>query len=204
MEKKLRLGRLLPLERCPHCNVAIPSLTHCASADTSAHGSGQRRRWACYSCASCGGVTLAVASLDETNLAFEITDMWPAAKEVSDALPERAAMVLRQALDSLHAPSAAVMLAASAVDAMLKARGFKKGTLSKRIKEAEASHLITADMAAWAHEVRLDANEQRHSDEDAPLPDQVDARKAVDFAIALGDFLFTLPAQVSRGRALPP
>ncbi len=38
------------------------------------------------------------------------------------------------------------MLAASAVDAMLKSKGKKEGSLYKRIEDAVAEHLITGDM----------------------------------------------------------
>jgi hypothetical protein len=92
------------------------------------------------------------------------------------------------------------MLAASAVDAMLKAKGLTDGVLYTRIEKAAADHLITQEMSAWAHEVRLDANDQRHADENAPLPTEDDARRAIAFASALGEFLFVLPAKVSRGR----
>jgi hypothetical protein len=54
-------------------------------------------------------------------------------------------------------------------------------------------------MARWAHQVRLDANDQRHADEAAPLPGSKDARRVVDFALALAQFLFVLPAQVDQG-----
>ena len=56
-------------------------------------------------------------------------------------------------------------------------------------------------MAKWAHEVRLDANEPRHAEEEVSLPDEADARKCVDFVLALGQFLFVLPARVQRGLA---
>ena len=65
------------------------------------------------------------------------------------------------------------MLAASAVDAMLKVKGYKDGSLYQRIKDAAAGHIITADMATWAHQVRLDANDQRHADESASIPNQL-------------------------------
>jgi hypothetical protein len=58
-------------------------------------------------------------------------------------------------------------------------------------------------MKLWAHEVRLDANDQRHADESAPLPSEADAKKAIEFAQALAQFLFVLPALVTRGRATP-
>jgi hypothetical protein len=91
------------------------------------------------------------------------------------------------------------MLAASAVDAMLKAKGLKDGSLYSRIDKAAADHLITVEMARWAHEVRLDANDQRHADEEVPLPQQADAKRTVDFALALAQLMFVLPARVQRG-----
>jgi hypothetical protein len=91
------------------------------------------------------------------------------------------------------------MLCASAVDAMLKAKSYLKGTLYTRIDKAKTDHVITDGMAEWAHEVRLDPNDPRHADEENPLPSGEDARRAVDFTLALADFLFVLPARVRRG-----
>jgi predicted protein tyrosine phosphatase len=86
---------------------------------------------------------------------------------------------------------------------MLKDKGYKEGSLNSRIDQAAKAHLITAEMAAWAHEIRLDANDQRHADEDAALPAEADARKVIDFASALAQFLYVLPARVARGRKGP-
>jgi hypothetical protein len=107
---------------------------------------------------------------------------------------------LQQALESIHAPAGAVMLAASAIDAMLKTKGYQEGSLFTRINQAAEAHLITREMAEWAHEIRLDANDQRHADVNQPLPDETQAKKCVDFALALAEFLFVLPARVQRGR----
>ncbi len=73
------------------------------------------------------------------------------------------------------------------------------GVLKSRIDKVAKDHLITEGMALWAHNNRLDANEQRHADEAAPLPDEQDARHSIEFAIALGEFLFVLPSKVSMG-----
>lgn len=43
------------------------------------------------------------------------------------------------------------MLAASAVDAMLKEKGLRQGSLFSRIDEAAQQHLITEEMKRWAH-----------------------------------------------------
>lgn len=91
------------------------------------------------------------------------------------------------------------MLSASAVDAMLQLCGFQSGTLHNRIEEAKNAHRITPDMAQWAHEVRLDANEQRHADYAGSLPSTEDAQRILDFAVALAEILFVLPARVQRG-----
>ena len=91
------------------------------------------------------------------------------------------------------------MLAASAVDAMLKQRGLTEGSLYSRIEKAAEQHLITGEMTKWAHAVRLDANDQRHADEAAQLPTEADAQRSIDFAAALAEILFVLPARVERG-----
>ncbi len=92
------------------------------------------------------------------------------------------------------------MLAASAVDAMLKDKGFKQGSLHGRINDAAKQHLITEEMAAWAHEVRLDANDERHADEEADMPSTDDAERVIEFVLALAQFLYVLPSRVERGR----
>jgi hypothetical protein len=129
-----------------------------------------------------------------------IAQVWPLPQTVADVVPVRAREFLSQAIASLHAPAGAVMLTASAVDAMLKDKGYKEGSLNSRIDAAAKDHLITAEMAAWAHEIRLDANEQRHADESATLPSAADAEKVIEFANALAQFLYVLPARVERGR----
>jgi hypothetical protein len=95
-----------------------------------------------------------------------------------------------------------MMLTASAVDAMLQDKGYKEGSLYSRVKEASTKHLITREMADWAHEVRLEANDQRHADESAALPVLADAERSLEFALALAQFIYVLPARVARGRDL--
>ncbi|AZE76134.1 DUF4145 domain-containing protein [Pseudomonas synxantha] len=196
-------GQSLPLPRCPHCNVAKPSLNNLGGANTTDDRGTNERWWNMYKCAICGGVTLAVAPFKDVNRRIQgpITHIWPEPRMVHDSLPERAKAYLQQAIASIAAPAGAVILAASAVDSMLKEKGLKGGSLHKRIEEAAAQHLITAEMAEWAHEVRLDANDQRHADEDGALPDEADAHRSIEFATALAQFLFVLPSLVAQGRA---
>lgn len=191
-----KIAKQLDLPRCPHCGVDTPTLTAQANCEGAGAHAKYLRLWYIYICARCGGAILAGAPKGQS----EVYELYPSVREAHSDLPERARAYLQQAIDSQAAPVGAVMLAASAVDSMLKARGLKTGTLYARIDQAKDENLITSEMAAWAHEVRLDANENRHADETIPMPSIQDAQRAIDFAEALGQFLFVLPSRVRRGR----
>jgi hypothetical protein len=123
----------------------------------------------------------------------------PSPKNVDDDLPNRARRYLEQAVQSLHTPDGAVMLAGSAIDAMLKEKGLVTGSVYARIEQAVTEGILTKDMSEWAHAVRLEANSPRHADLDDPHATPLRAQQVVDFATSLGDFLFVLPARVRRG-----
>ena len=184
----------LHLARCPHCNVDTPNLSFVGQFQP-VSSEGKQRYWRAYACTRCAGVITANAP----GWDHDVNSIFPSTQDVSEDLPERARAYLNQALNSLSSPAGAVMLAASAVDAMLKAKELTAGSLYSRIDEAVKAHLITDQMAEWAHDVRLDANDQRHSDDNAPLPNAEQAKKCVEFATAFGQFLFVLPARVERG-----
>lgn len=191
----LLLKEQLELPRCPHCSVDSPNLVTATQLSTNAANGGSKRDWRIYKCVRCGGLITAAAVQGR----LEISEYYPKTKAVAQELPERARDFLLQAMNSLHAPAGAVMLAASSVDPMLKAKGYTEGKLYGRINKAIKDSLITKEMGDWAHEVRLDANDQRHADEEAKIPEENDARRAIDFASALGDFLFVFPSRIDRG-----
>ena len=128
-----------------------------------------------------------------------IKTMFPPLPDVASELPGRAQTYLRQAYETRSAPDASAVMSASAVDAMLKAKGYEKGTIYERINEARDAHLLTADMAEWAHHVRLEANRPRHADSEDPHISPDEAKACLDFAEALGNFLFVITARVTRG-----
>jgi hypothetical protein len=190
------LGQNLALSRCPFCGIARPLLvTRSASLITTREDGDERRYWRAYVCTTCGGVVTAASESE----GGPVTEYYPSRGDISASIPERPREFLRQARESLAQPVGAVMLCASAVDAMLKDKGFKDGTLYHRINRAASDHLITQDIAKWAHQVRLDANDQRHADEGAALPSQKDAARSLGFALALADVLYVIPARVTRG-----
>ena len=191
------LANHFELDTCPHCSVAKPVLANKQAIDTTNHSGQNKRRWHVYICSNCGGLVTAWSTA--TNM--PVAQYFPQSQVVHEDLPEKAKEYLQQAIDSLHAPAGAVMLSASAVDAMLKEKGFTDGSLYSRIDTAVEDGAITSDMATWAHEIRLDANDQRHADENASLPTQPDAERCIEFAKALGQFMFVLPARINRGIA---
>ncbi|MBX7514901.1 DUF4145 domain-containing protein [Qipengyuania sp. GH38] len=128
-----------------------------------------------------------------------IKAMFPPLPDVSAELPERAQTYLRQAHETKASPDACAVMSASAVDAMLKAKGYEKGSIYERINAARDAHLLTADMAEWAHHVRLEANRPRHADDSDPHISYEEAQACLDFAEALGNFLFVITARVTRG-----
>jgi hypothetical protein len=189
----------LDLPRCPHCSIALPHIVvQAPHLFESKNYQGENRRcWRVYFCTTCGGAILAGAVGEKE----PVLELYPSSKQVDESIPHPANTYLQQALESIHAPVGAVMLTGSAIDAMLKVKGYQEGSLFTRINQAAQAHLITQEMAEWAHEIRLDANDQRHADLTQPLPDEAQAKKCIDFALALAEFLFVLPAKVRRGRA---
>ncbi|MCG9898798.1 MAG: DUF4145 domain-containing protein [Hydrotalea sp.] len=186
----------LKLKRCPHCSVDNPNLVAAVHEFvTKADNGSNQRQWLAYSCVRCGGVV--TASCYPNNR--QVQSIYPEPQSVNEILPEKVKTYLQQAIDSVFAPAGSVMLCASAVDAMLKEKGLTEGNLYSRINKASENGLMTKEMATWAHQVRLDANDQRHSDVEASLPTVDDAKQSIEFTKTLAEFLFVLPSKVTRG-----
>ena len=191
-----KLDDHLKISRCPHCSIDHPNLALTVPEFVTRADNGMNQRyWKVYACRRCGGVVTAYCyDGDRTVIQF-----YPSIETVDDTLPERVKAYLQQAIESSFAPAGSVMLCASAVDAMLKEKGFSEGSLYTRINNAVKSGLLTKEMGTWAHQVRLDANGQRHSDGDITLPTIEDAKQSIEFATTLAEFLFILPSKVTHG-----
>lgn len=187
---------------CPYCGITRPGLDFKVDFKSTAVLARRTRFWVIAACNSCGGV-LACEVNGEGILSKTLIPK-PEWDVVSEDVPDLPGEYLRQAKRSLNAPAAAIMVAASSVDAMLKEKGLEKGNLYERINQAASQHLITEGMKRWAHKVRLDANAQRHADKKVGLPTIEDAKSTVRFAEALAEFMFVLPAEVDRGEAATP
>jgi hypothetical protein len=200
MVSTTKLANTLSLSECPHCGVDSPYLQRLHNLETINHEGKNKRIWVMYACRRCGGmITAFTHDADHQGNMHGYFPGIATAPGTDPAIPARAREYLAQAAASRQAPAGAVILAASAVDAMLKGKGYTSGSLYSRIDQAAKDQVITDGMAKWAHAVRLDANDQRHSDEDAPLPGGDDAQRSIAFAAALAEFMYVLPARVSVG-----
>lgn len=184
--------------RCPHCSIASPRLARAWSQTVTLPRDHRPSDgcWGTFLCASCGGAVTVWGRAKQPY--FRISKLIPECRSVDAALPDTAARFLQQAIDVLHAPDAATVMAGSSIDAMLKSKGYVLGSVFERINTALKDNVITKGMADWAHTVRVDANKPRHADVDSPHASRDDAKRAVEFAEALGYFLFVLPARIER------
>lgn len=197
---------LTEIRSCPHCSRANPVIRHLWTSDPLHRADGGLPcRWATYACTSCGHALLAkgepVTDPRRASVNPYIFEIIPASRVAPEELPDVAKSFLQQAYDTLHAPDAAGVMAASAIDAMLKSVGYRTGTLYIRIDKAVEDHVLTSGMGEWAHRVRLEANNVRHADAEQPHLTAEQARQCVEFADALAQFLFVLTARVNEGIA---
>jgi hypothetical protein len=155
--------------------------------------------WATFTTTCCGGLLLAVGPKGNAAADAPIQTLYPSARIAAAEIPDPARRYLQQAMETLHAPDAAAVMAGSAVDAMLKHFKLTDGSVYKRIDEAVSQHILTAAMGDWAHEVRLGSNRPRHSDAENPHISPQQAQQSVEFAEALAHFLFVLSSRVKKG-----
>ncbi len=183
-----------PITTCPHCGTGRPQVTLVVD-----HGARGGRRWAVFTTTCCAGLLLAVGPKGNGAANAPIETLYPNVRIAAAEIPDTARRYLQQAMETLHAPDAAAVMAGSAVDAMLKHFKLSEGSVYNRIDEAVSQHILTASMGEWAHEVRLGSNRPRHSDAERPHVSPQQAQQSVEFVEALAHFLFVLSSRVTRG-----
>lgn len=72
-----------------------------------------------------------------------------------------------------------------------------KKALAFRIDDLEKSGKLTADIKAWAHEIRLDGNNAAHEDDPFTREQAESLRFFVDAYLR---YIYTLPKMVERSR----
>ena len=182
----------LEIERCPRCNIAGPLIGGPSRQANHRRGGPTSIMVTCTTCSQSVLVEFSGSKVINT---------FPSIETVDEAIPVKARDFLNQAVTTVSiAPSGSLMLSASCIDEMLKEKGYKSGKLYSRIKKAAEDHLITKEMEIWAHEIRLEANDQRHADEGVDPATPENAQRIIAFAKALAEFLFVLPSKIERER----
>ena len=193
----------LNLERCPHCQTAMPTLKAIFQnnyMETYNHQLKNRQLWGVYQCSFCGGLISICSEAFQSNPEFTIAKIFPPQPSFSfDRFPEEAVRYLKQAAKILEQQDSAIMTIASAVDAMLQAKECKGHNLNKKIDNAVEKGIFTEDMKKWADNIRLQRNDSSHPKENILPPAQNEAKQCFEFAMTLGEILFVLPAKVARG-----
>lgn len=182
----------LEIERCPRCNIASPLIGGPARQASHRRGGPSSNMLICTTCNQ---------SVLVEYIGSRVINTFPSIETIDEAIPVKARNFLNQAVATMSiAPSGSLMLSASCIDEMLKEKGYKAGKLYSRIKSAADDHIITKEMEMWAHEIRLEANDQRHADEGADPATPENAQRIIAFAKALAEFLFVLPSKIERER----
>lgn len=201
-------------QKCPHCNTEGVMFTGNA-LNTDA---GVR---APVECSYCGEmVVLKVGGLSEkmdtdqaTNMFIStvinldtrydvwIDDSYPIVKDVETPphCPERISDTFREALENLQRKKyeTAIFLCGKTLDISTRSMD-QSWKLEKRLKVLADKGKITADMASWAEEIRLDRNTAAHEDF---VLSETDATDIVSFTEAFLTYMYSLPALIESRRA---
>ena len=122
--------------------------------------------------------------------------------EAPDRTPERAANYYRQGMENLpNNFDAAGSMFRSALEAGLREKFPDiEGTLFERIERAAGQGGLTADLAEWAHQIRLDGNDAVHGGEQFS---KEDAECLHTFTELVFLYMFTLPGMLEEARVEP-
>ena len=156
--------------------------------------------------ADCIGSTVGYYTLGRGSYYYQFHRPVRRTYKAPEELPERPRAILQDANDARKSPVACVTTAVRAVEAMMAAKGYcdrSKG-LKQRIEDAVKAGDLPKDMGNWAHEVREIGRETHTDERPAPLPKDQDAQQALLFANTLAQYLFVLPARISKARKSSP
>ena len=127
---------------------------------------------------------------------------WPLPNSsIHSAIPPDIASAFNEANRAVWAncPRAGAAMARRTLEAITVEQGVSNGTLAQRLKNMEASGKLLPALADWAKEVRLIGNTGAHFD---PIKDVSisDANDIINFISELLNYIYVLPAELSRRR----
>ncbi len=115
-------------------------------------------------------------------------------------VPDNVAEYYRQGMDNLQGNwTAAGMMFRKTLDIGLKVKFPDiSGSLKARIDAAAERGGLTADLAEWAHQIRLDGNVAAHEEEPS---EEEDAQRLCAFTRLVLLYLFSLPGMLEKARS---
>lgn len=188
---------LLEIIRCPHCKIHKPMMElKWESSATFVRDYNTMIMWKIFECDNCySPVTVKLAHMDGK---YETVELFPKDHSLHKSIPRRARQFLLDAIETVHTPSASILLCCSSIDSMFKEIGYKDGNLYSRIIKAAKEYKITESMKIWSDKIRLNANAIRHANENlAPLTID-DAKNTIEFTRSVAEFLFVIPYKVEQ------
>lgn len=192
-------------QTCPYCRAN--SVAFLAIHSWKLLGGGRRAVFICGSCnegviRECFGSTDPnQVNGDIANFHISLGQQWPEPPSgtAPKDTPENTTRYFEQGTSSLEFGNfdAAGMMFRKALESATKILDPEatKMPLIKRIDALVASGKLTADMAQWAHEVRIGGNEAAHEDEPFSETEAQDLKNFVENFLR---YAFTLPSAVRR------
>ena len=195
--------------RCPFCgdNTSMPPVSEpvlAASNVDIGYGRIEDLYAVLHLCtnAECTGSTVGYYTRGRESYHYRFHRPVRRAYKAPEELPKRPRAILQNANDVRKSPVACVTTTVRAVEAMMAVKGYcdRSKSLKQRINEAVKAGDLPEAMGDWAHEVR-ELGRETHTDEaPPPLPTDKEAEKALLFANTLAQYLFVLPARISKAR----
>jgi hypothetical protein len=169
--------------------------------------------WMLFQCPRCSAGVVVKASMKKQQIPFDaykgdIRDLFHSVEhfprrpfvDAPSGLPtdvQRLYLRAAQCFQRDDMDSASMMFRKTLEVALKEKFGDFPGNLYQHIQHLAQAHLLTDDLAQWAHEIRIDGNRGAH---EAQEPDWEDTRQLKEFLHVFLLYTFSLPALVEARR----
>lgn len=154
-------------------------------------------------CAECKGVIIVFSVMDEQNQWSEFIAYPASMPSVNEYVPEAVAKDYISGVNCMairEYKAAAAMFRRSLQQIMIE-KNAKKDDLWKQINDLESRGIITAEIKAWAHEIRFWGNDGAH-----PATDYLDeislaeVTEVKEFLERVFDYVYIMPGKLEASR----
>lgn len=189
------LDKKFIINNCPHCQINNPNLGEVYHNTFQDSENKQRKTWYIFCCNNCYGLVTVETAINNSK---NVIKYFPENDVISEDIPNPAKKYLEEAVKTVHSPSASILVGSRSLNEMLLAIGYEDKNLYNKLQQASEDRKITSEMESWAHEVRLNANEERHPKKYSTEATQEDAKNTIELLKAFAQYLFVLPAMIQK------